>query len=89
MIHASVSCDGVVGMRFFDLAVEAEVTKSDVSGTDLERLAIESDSLVRENIPIFRARFLSTAGHEKPCGNLGGPSSKAKYSLVTDSEPVP
>jgi hypothetical protein len=25
----------------------------------------------------------------KPCGNLGGPSSKAKYYLATDSEPVP
>ena len=31
----------------------------------------------------------STTRHVKPCGNLGGPSSKAKYSLVTDSEPVP
>jgi hypothetical protein len=31
----------------------------------------------------------STAGHEEPCGNLGGPSPKAKYSLATDSEPVP
>ncbi len=27
--------------------------------------------------------------HEKSCGNLGGPSSKAKYSLMTDSELVP
>jgi hypothetical protein len=25
----------------------------------------------------------------KPCLNLGGPSSKAKYYLVTDSESVP
>jgi len=31
----------------------------------------------------------STTRHVKPCGNLGGPSSKAKYSPVTDSEPVP
>jgi len=30
--------------------------------------------------------FPSTAGHEKSCGNLGGPSSKAKYFLSTDSE---
>jgi hypothetical protein len=28
----------------------------------------------------------STTGHEKPGGNQGGPSSKAKYLLVTDSE---
>ena len=34
-------------------------------------------------------RHPSTAGHEKPCGNLGGPSSKAKYYLTTDSGPVP
>ena len=33
--------------------------------------------------------LLSTAGHEKPCGNLPGPSGKAKYSLATDSEQVP
>ena len=32
---------------------------------------------------------LSTTGPEKPCGNLGRPRSKAKYSLMTDSEPVP
>jgi hypothetical protein len=34
-------------------------------------------------------RFLSRAGHVKPRLNLGGPSSKAKYYLVTDSELVP
>ena len=33
--------------------------------------------------------FLSTTGHVKPCGNLGGPSPKAKYYSVTDSEQVP
>ena len=33
--------------------------------------------------------FLSKAGHVKSCLNLGGPSSKAKYYLVTDSELVP
>ena len=33
--------------------------------------------------------FLSTVGHEKSRGNLGGPPSKAKYYLVTDSERVP
>ena len=27
-------------------------------------------------------------GHEQPRGNLGGPSSKAKYYSTTDSEPV-
>ena len=32
---------------------------------------------------------LSRAEHEKLCLKIGGPSSKAKYSLPTDSEPVP
>ena len=31
----------------------------------------------------------SRAGHEKSCLNMGGPSSKAKYSSSTDSEQVP
>jgi hypothetical protein len=34
-------------------------------------------------------RYLSTAGHEKSRRNLGGPPSKATYSSVTDSAPVP
>ena len=33
--------------------------------------------------------ILSSAGHEKSCMNLPGPSGKAKYSWETDSEPVP
>ena len=33
--------------------------------------------------------ILSTAEHEKFCWNQRGPSRKAKYSLVTDSEQVP
>ena len=34
-------------------------------------------------------RTISRAGHVKSCLNMGGPSSKAKYSSSTDSEPVP
>ena len=30
--------------------------------------------------------YPSRPGHEKPRLNLGGPSPKAKYELVTDSE---
>ncbi len=33
--------------------------------------------------------ILSTARHAKSRRNLGGPSPNPKYSLVTDSEPVP
>ena len=51
--------------------------------------AKEGDSPVSENIAASFSVFLSTAGHVEPCGNPGGPSSKAKYSLVTDSEQVP
>ena len=36
-----------------------------------------SDSMVR---------YLSRAGHEKPCLNPGRPRSKAKYETATDSE---
>ena len=53
------------------------------------RRAKEGDSPVSENIEASFSIFLSTAGHVEPCGNLGGPSSKAKYYLVTDSEQVP
>ena len=50
--------------------------------------AKESESLVDKNCfsPFW---ILSTAGHVKSSRNLGGPSPKAKYYLVTDSEPVP
>jgi hypothetical protein len=32
---------------------------------------------------------MSRSGHEKSWLKMGGPSSKAKYSLLTDSELVP
>ena len=32
---------------------------------------------------------MSKTGHVKSCLNMGGPSSKPKYSLTTDSEQVP
>ena len=54
----------------------------------MERPIIEGDNPVRE-ILIHPREFLSTSRHVKPCGNPGGPSSKAKYYLVTDSELVP
>ena len=51
--------------------------------------AKEGDGPVGEKRGDFLIDFPSTAGHEKSCGNPGGPPPKAKYSLVTDSEPVP
>ena len=48
----------------------------------------ESDRLVSE-IKHDSTEFLSSAGHVKPSVNPAGPSAKAKYSSMTDSEPVP
>ena len=44
----------------------------------MERPAIDGDSPVYEILSHPR-EFLSTTRHVKPSGNLGGPSSKAKY----------
>ena len=54
----------------------------------MERPTIDGDSPVYQ-ILIHPRVFLSTTRHVKPCGNLGGPSSKAKYYPMTDSELVP
>ena len=55
------------------------VTKLFISGMHLERTTIEGESPVRENEEPLGV-LLSTTGHEKSCGNLGRPLSKAKYS---------
>ncbi len=54
----------------------------------LESSAKEGDSPVDVS-QLILAVFLSTTGPEKPCGKLPAPSGKAKYSSMTDSEPVP
>ena len=41
-----------------------------------------------KNVDGGTKRATSRAGHVKSCLNMGGPSSKAKYSLPTDSELV-
>ena len=51
----------------------------------MERPALAGDSPV----DVMLGRSSSRAGHVKPCLNMGGPPSKPKYSLVTDSEQVP
>ena len=72
---------GVVGhlIRSYKIALQLN---------NLERLAGESESLVGEMKQSLRC-ILSTAGHEESCRNQRGPSRKAKYSLLTDSEQVP
>jgi hypothetical protein len=52
----------------------------------MERPAIDGDSPVDERALDMK---MSKAGHVKPCLNMGGPSSKAKYYWLTDSELVP
>ena len=64
------------------------VTKVKNRRSDLERSITEGNNPVAEILDPPR-RILSRAGHVKPRLKLGGPSPKAKYSLVTDSEPVP
>ena len=41
---------------------------------------VEGEIPVREIVETPR-RYLSTAGHEKPCWNPGRPRSKAKYEI--------
>ena len=69
-------------------AVHCEVKKVEVSRIGMERPGIEGNTPVDENQD-SSVRYLSKAGHEKPCLNPGRPLSKAKYSVVTDSERVP
>ena len=65
------------------------VTKVLVSRISVETGTIDGDSPVGENYRPSLFEYPSTAGHGKSRRNLGGPPSKAKYSLTTDSEPVP
>jgi len=55
----------------------------------LERPTIEGESPVDKMDISCWLGFLSTIGHGKSGGNLGGPSSKAKYKPQTDSAQVP
>ena len=70
------------------IQVRHRVRNLDSSRKSLERATQEGDSPVGESVEAL-VMSLSTAGHVESRGNLGGPSSKAKYSLATDSEPVP
>ena len=56
------------------------------SGTLLGRAAKQGESPVHDIQPAAWVRNLSTAGHEESCWNLGGPPSKAKHTIATDSE---
>ena len=55
---------------------------------DLESSSIEGERPVQVS-SLCDSSILSRAGHEESCLNRPGPSGKAKYERVTDSEPVP
>ena len=80
---------GVVGRCSSRLPPIRGVTNHQPSRRPLERAAREGESPVSERFGDSLAMLPSTTGHEKPCGNPGGPSPKAKYYSATDSEPVP
>ena len=63
--------------------------KLEYRGRLLGRAAREGESPVPEMLWTPCDWYLSTVGHEKPCWKLGGPPSKAKYVMATDSEEVP
>ena len=80
---------GVVGRCSSRLPPVRGVTNHQPSRRSQERAAREGESPVSERLGDSLATLPSTTGHEKPCGNPGGPSPKAKYYSATDSEPVP
>ena len=55
----------------------------------MERVAIEGNSPVIENIFILLVILLEYYGKRKPCRNPAELSAKAKYYDISDSEPVP
>ena len=55
----------------------------------MEPRTTEGNRPVGENMLIYRLTSLSKTAPVKRGLNLGGPPSKAKYYLVTDSELVP
>jgi hypothetical protein len=55
----------------------------------VEPRTTEGNRPVGESVLICRLTFLSKTAPVKRGLNLGGPPSKAKYYLVTDSELVP
>ena len=59
------------------------------SRSALESVARGGESPVGEDHERWRAPILSKPGHEKSRLKRAGPSAKAKYDPVTDSERVP
>ena len=80
---------GVVGLHRGLCKWPREVKNPIHRGRLLGRAVREGENPVPEMSWTSCVEFLSTVGHEKPCWNLGGPPSKAKDVIATDSEEVP
>ncbi len=79
---------GVVGLVSGSCAARRQLSNQalvEASGTSHHR----GQSSRRRNRTDLPIKFLSRTALVKRGPNLGGPPSKAKYSLVTDSELVP
>ena len=72
--------DGVVGPVWLMFTHQREVKNLIHSRTPLGRATREGESPVGEMQEASWDGYLSTVGLEKPCGNLGGPPSKAEYA---------
>ena len=72
--------DGVAGLVWLEFTLWREVKNLSHSRTPLGRATRGGESPVGEMGKASWGRNLSTVGLEKPCGNLGGPPSKAEYA---------
>ena len=89
-VQADTRClRGVVGLRAQVVSDLATVTKPGFSRSRVEPRTTEGNRPVGEKALDCRSKFLSRTTAVKRGLNPGGPPSKAKYSLVTDSELVP
>jgi hypothetical protein len=70
---------GVAGLVRLTFTSWREVKNLFHSRTPLGRAITEGENPVGEMEEASWDRYLSTVGLEKPCGNPGGPPSKAKY----------
>jgi hypothetical protein len=77
------------GTNIFQHQMGGGVTKLLCRRTVLERPAVVGKSPVSGTHVIFVFCIPSSAGTEQIGVNLRGPPRKPKYSLATDSEPVP
>ena len=80
---------GVVGPHTCRLAPCRPSHKGACSRTGMERPAEAGNSPVGEAWMPWALRLPSRSGHVKPGSKQGGPPSKAEYSPMTDSVPVP